>query len=93
MRNKQIINTIKNKQSIDNLRDKILKNAALLNVSDLKISDRVKLDASMLPADQVIALYKSQDQGKSGKCKSYEAMPYKPLPKAVIYEITISGYS
>jgi hypothetical protein len=84
---------MKNQQSIDNLRDKILKNATHLKVSDLKISDRVKIDASMLPPERVIALYTAENSDKRKRCKFYEYMPYKPLPNAVIYQVIKSNYS
>lgn len=77
---------------IDNLKTKILENAAHLKLSELKISDRVKLDASMQPIDSVKALYSSSENIVSDKCKYYKRMPYKPLPNAVMYGIVLSAY-
>jgi len=84
---------MKNQQSIDNLRDKILENATHLKVSNLKISDRIKIDASMLPTEKVIKVYTAEDSKMKSKCKYYNAMPYKPLPNAVIYNVIKSNYS
>lgn len=83
---------MKYQQDIDKLKDKILKNATHLKVSDLKISDRARLDASMLPPHKVVILYSSPDS-KAVRCKYYENMPYKPLPNSVLYNIIESTYN
>lgn len=78
---------------IDKLQEVILENAAQLKLETVKISDRARLDASLLPAKSVKALYKSKKYKIGQKCRYFEMMPYKPIPNAVMYKIDGGSYN
>lgn len=71
---------------IKRIEKSIQKNATLLKQGDLLISEIVKRHASDVEKTTVRALHKASEKVYN-KCKSYDKMPFHPLPNACQFQI------
>jgi len=83
-----------NSPDLSTILKKVLKNAAQLQLSELKISDIISRTASDSKRKEVRPLYTSSVKvDDKVRCKFYHEMPYHPLPNASKYSIGKGNHS